>query len=167
MTILLVPPIGAAGSNVVFACLLFLFSFFPSYADSPWFSFYLFLSSFFRLISRMEVVRRELMTNLLCLSRIVWRQGAGHSWRTQGGAGSLGSKVPGGLAGRTWLYYAYHTLLPLPGGCFGLLSACYFPFLCHFSPGSSSYSVYNAVVVWWFCYFSFFPARPFSSVCHL
>ena len=69
------------------------------------------------------------MTNLHCLFRIVWRLGAGHSWRTQGGDGSLSSKVPGGLAGRTWLYYACRKLLPLPGGCFGLWSACYFSFV--------------------------------------
>ena len=46
--------------------------------------------------------------------------------RTQDGDGSQGSKVPGGLlkAGRTWLRYSYHKLLPLPGGCFVLWFAC-------------------------------------------
>ena len=68
-----------------------------------WHGIFLFL---FWLISRTEgAVWRGWMTNPLCSFRIVWRQGAGHSWRTQGGDGSLGSKVPGGLAGGTWPYY--------------------------------------------------------------
>ena len=129
MTILLVPPTGAAGSSVVFPCLLFLFYFLLSCTDSPWFSFYLFLL-IFQLISRTEgVVKHGSMTNLLCSFRIVWRQGARHSWRMQGVDGSLGSKVPGGKAGRTWVYYSYHKMLPPPAGCFGLWSACYFPFV--------------------------------------
>ena len=159
MTILLlilkVPPTAAAGSNVVFLCLLFLFSLFLSCAGSPWFSFYFVCSSSFCwLTSRINrrVVWRGWMTNLLCSFRIVWRQGAGHSWRTQGGDGSLGSKVPGGLAGRTclWLYYSYHKLLPLPGGWFVLWFACYLPFVifpCFFV------SLCLQVVVFLFCFF--------------
>ena len=157
MTILLVPPTGAAGSNVVFPCLLFLFCFFLSCADSPWFSFYLFLF-FFWLISRIEgVVWRGWMTSLLCLFRIVWRQGAGHSWRTQDGDGSQGSKVPGGLAGRTWLCYSYHKLLPLPGGCHVLWCACCFPFVLRLPLFTSS-----RVII-----FSIFSSSLFSSVCHI
>ena len=48
------------------------------------------------------------MTSLPGLFLIVRHQGAGHSWRTQGGDGSQGSQVPGGTAGRTWLWYSYH-----------------------------------------------------------
>ena len=34
--------------------------------------------------------------------------------RTETAVGSQGSKVPGGLAGETWLCYSYHKLLPHP-----------------------------------------------------
>ena len=45
----------------------------------------------------------------------------------------MGIKVPGGLAGRTWLdYYSYHNLLPPPEGCFELWLACHFPFFGFF-----------------------------------
>ena len=73
------------------------------------------------------VVWRGWMTSLLYLFRIVWRRGAGYSWRTQDGDGRQGCKVPGRLAGRTWLFSSYHKLLPLPGGCFVLWCACYLP----------------------------------------
>ena len=93
------------------------------------FTFYSFLF-LFRLISRTEgVVWRGGMTNLVCSFRIVWRQGARHSWWTQGGDGILARKVPGGLAWRTWLDYSCHKLMPPPGGCFVFLSACYVPFV--------------------------------------
>ena len=133
MTILvfIVPPTGAAGSHEhgLPSCLLFLFCFFLSYADSPWLSLY-FIFSLFLSISRIEgVVWRGWMTNLLCSFRTVWRQGAGLSWRTQGGDCSLRSKVLGELEGIIWLYYSYHKLPPPPGGCFGLRSACFFPFV--------------------------------------
>ena len=56
--------------------------------------------------------------------RIVRRLGSGHSWRTQGGDDSQGSKVSGGLlAGRTWLYATRTTncCRHLEGAlCFGL-----------------------------------------------
>ena len=99
--LLLLSP-GAAGSNVVFFRLLFLFVLL-------WFSVIFILpgmhfSSVLRLISRIEgVVWRGWTTSLICLVRIVWRQGAGHSRRTQDGDGSQCSKVPGGLAGRMLL----------------------------------------------------------------
>ena len=112
--ILLVPPTGAAGSNVVFVCLFFLSSFLR------WSSvifFFMSFSSFLLLIWLKGIVWRGWMTSLICLFRIFWRRGAEHSWRTQDGDGRQGSKVPGGLAGRTWLCFSYHKLLPLPGGC--------------------------------------------------
>ena len=120
MTILLVPPTGTAGSNVVFLCLPFFWVL--SCADPRWFHF-IYLSSFLRLITRSLteiVVWRGWVTSMLRLFRISRGQAAGHSWRTQNGDGSQGSKVPDGLAGRTWLCYSYHELLPLPGGCFEL-----------------------------------------------
>ena len=119
---------------------------------------FIFSSSFLRLMSRIEgVMGRGWMTSPLCLFRIVWRQGAGQNWRTQGRDGSQGSRVPGGLVGRTWLYYSYHKLLPLPGGCFVLCFACYFP--CFFSPWFFfvSLCLHSGV----FLFSSFFPARCF------
>ena len=80
----------------------------------------------------------------LLVSYCLTPRGWAYSWRTQGGdGGSLGSKVPGGLAERTpgYIYYANTNLklLPLPGGCFGLWPACYFPL--SFSLGYLSYSL--------------------------
>ena len=158
MSILLVPPIDAAGSNVVFlSLLLFCFLFLTLILCDFHFIYF---SSFFRLRRLIEgVVWRGRMTSLLCLFRIVWRQGAGHSWRTQDGDGSLGSKVPGGLAERTWPCYSYHKLLPLPGGCFVLRSACYFPLVRCLTRFTGSDV---------FLLFSFFFSSSFlSSVCHI
>ena len=99
----------------------------------------------------------------LLVSYIVWRQGAGHSWRTQGGDGSLGSNVPGGLAGKTCLYYSYHKLLPPPGGCLAIWFARYFPFVIFSLVLCLTLFTSSGV----FVIFFFFPARSFSSVGHL
>ena len=78
----------------------------------------------------------------------------------QDGDGSQGSKVPGGLlkAGRSWLCYSNHKLLPLPGGCFVLGLPVIFPWflvlLC------------LQVVVFSFFFF-FFPSSFLSSVCDI
>ena len=61
MPMLLVPPTAAAGSHVVFLCLLVRFA-----LDSPLF----FLLSFFRLVLANGVVRRGGVAGL-CLFRIV------------------------------------------------------------------------------------------------
>ena len=90
---------------------------------------FIFLSFFHRLTSRFEeAVWRGLMTCLYWLFRLFLRQGAGHSGRTQDRDGSKGSKVQGGLAGRTSLCYLHHKLLPLRGQSFVLWVACLFPF---------------------------------------
>ena len=134
-------------SFLVFPSLLFCF--YISCADFPWFSFSFFLFLFW-LINRTEgIVWSGWMTNLLCLFRFVWRQGAGHSWRTQGGDGSLGSKVTGGLAGRTWLYYSYHKLRPL------YLEGTFVSFCLLLSLGALFYCVCNQ-----WC-FRFFPQLVF------
>ena len=69
MPILLVPPTGAAGSNVVFLCLLSFFFFLALIrCDFHFISF----SSFLLLISLIEGgVWRGCMTSLLCLFRIL------------------------------------------------------------------------------------------------
>ena len=52
----------------------------------------------------------------------------------QGGDGSLRRKVPGGLAGRTWLYYSYHQLLlPHLEGALGFSQLVFFLFFFLFS----------------------------------
>ena len=155
MPILLVPPTGAAGSNVVFLCLPVVFVYF-------YFIFVCFavtlcdfhFSSFLRLISLIEgVVWRGWMTSLLCLFRTVWRRGAGHSWRTLDDGGRQGSKVPGGPAGRPWLCYSYHKLLPLPGACLVLCLVCllFFPWflvlLCWRLVVFSSFSFFFQLVL--------------------
>ena len=48
-----------------------------------------------------------------------------------------------------YLYYLYHKLLPPPGGCFGLLSACYFPFLLY----CSSFTLFRSSGVFGFFFF--------------
>ena len=76
----------------------------------------------------------------------------------------MGSKVPGGLIGRTWLHYSYHRLLPphLEGALgFGLPII----FLCSFFPWFFVLLCLQAAV--FFPIFLFFPARSFSSVGHL
>ena len=146
----------------------FLFCFSLFCADSPWFSFFS-LSSFFRLISRIGgvVVWCGWMTSLLCLFRIVWRQGTGHSWRTQGGDRSQGSKVSGKQAGRNWLlYYAYHKLLPLSGGCFMVWFARYFPFFFVIFPLVLSLTPFTSRGVFVLFLF-FFSSSLFSNVCHI
>ena len=52
---------------------------------------------------------------------------------TNAGLRRQGSKVPSGRVGRTWLCYSYHTLLRLPGGCFELRLACFFPWFLVFT----------------------------------
>ena len=128
---------------------------------------FMYFSSIFGLISRIEgVVRTRWMTSLLYLFRIVWRQGAGHSRRTQDGDGSLGSKVLGWLliAGRTCLFYSDHKLLPLPGGCFVLWFACnsYLPFVLPLVLCPTPFFTSSGV----FLFSSFFSSSFFSSVCH-
>ena len=97
MTILLVPPTGAAGSNVVFLCLLFFYFYFYLFLAlilrGFLFYFLLFFLFVFQFLSRIEgVVWRGWMTSLLCLFLIVSRQGAGHGGQMQDGDGSQGSK---------------------------------------------------------------------------
>ena len=104
--LLLVPPTGAPGSNVVFLCLLSVF-FFLALILCDCHNVYLF--SWTRSISVVEgVVWGGWTTSLLRLFRTVWRRGAGHSWWTPDGDGRQGSKVPGGLGGRTWLCYSHN-----------------------------------------------------------
>ena len=149
-------------SSVVFSFCVVFFFLALTLRD---FSLYVFLFLYW-LISRTEgLVWRGWMTNLLCSFFVVWRQGAGHSWRTQSGDGSLGSKVPGGLAGGTWLYYSYHKRLE---GALGFALPVIFPrlfSLCSFFPRFFVLLCLRAV--WCFSYLFFFPARPFSSVGQL
>ena len=138
--------------------------FFLSCAESPWFSFYLFIFLFW-LINRTteEVVWRGWMTNLLCSFCIVWRQGAGHRCRTQVGDGSLGSRNREDSQGDPGYTTCSTNCCRHLKGCFGLSSACNVPLfiisllLCLTLFTSSG----------GFVFYSFFPARFFSSVGHL
>ena len=130
---------------------LFLFA-----LDPLWrlFCFFLFLSSIDEPCESSRVAWVDVEPAFACfVPGIVWRRGAGHSWRTQDGDGRQGSKVWGGLVGRTWLCYSYHKLLRLPGGWFVLRLACHFPLVL-----SLTLLITSRVL-----FFSLF----FSSVCHI
>ena len=152
---LLVPPTGATGLNVVFLCPLFFFL-----ALKPlWFPLYFFLllSSIINVSLLKGVVWCGWITSLLCLlCRIVWRRAAGHSWPTQNGDGRQDSKVPGGRAGRIWLCYSY-----IPVECFVLWFACYSPLVLSLNINMLT-SINSGVFFSLFFFFGFF-----SSVCHI
>ena len=146
--------------------LWFCFASFFSLALIPRDFRFIFFSSFLRLMSRIEgIMRRGWMTTLLCLFRIVWRQGAGHNWRTQDGDGSQGSKVPGGLAGRTWLCFvlvqqtAAATWRVLCALVCPVCSPCYFPLILCPTLFTSS-GVFLLFLI-------FFLSSSFSGVCHI
>ena len=118
MPTLLVPPTGGAGSNVVFlghifflSCALILCDFHFSYV----FSFFLF--------------NGDVGGWRACFSCFVLsdgeRRGILHKRRTE--TADRVARDQGGQVGKTWLCYSYHKLLPLPGECFVLQFASYFP----------------------------------------
>ena len=129
-----------------------LFCFFFA-LDPPQFLFYIPLALF---LSSTPYYSLSLDDESACAFLVLWcltpREGANltNAGRTQDGDGRQGSKVPGGLVGRTWLCYT--AAINNTSNCCGYLGGALCFGCLSFSLGFLRYSVYTCSCWWCFLF---------------